>query len=98
MTDKPRAALLDAAALWILIGVALVALAVHFGHGLLLLAAWFPIRWGVARIARAVAPPAPAEAGFGYEPDEPTSAHWHCCGAPRGGPHAGPCNPGGPIR
>jgi hypothetical protein len=73
MTDEARRKLLDAAALWILIGVALVALAVREAHALPLLLAWFPIRWGLVRAVAAARPAPPTaplprrERPFGYD-------------------------------
>jgi hypothetical protein len=76
MTDEHRRKLLDAAALWILIGVALVALGVREGHAVPLLLAWFPIRWGLVRAVAAAGPRAPAplprrEPPFGYHEGGP---------------------------
>jgi hypothetical protein len=76
VTDEARRKLLDVAALWILIGVALVALGVRERHLVLILLAWLPIRWGLVRAVAAARPapaPPPVDKPFGYESGGPTS-------------------------
>jgi hypothetical protein len=84
MTDDDRRRLLDAAAFLILGGVVLAFAVMRAQAYPLIVFAWFPIRWGVARIVAAARPPAPAprplpRKPFGYEPP------------------AGPYKPGGPV-
>lgn len=76
MTDKRRGELLDVAAFWILVGIAMVAAGLRERHLVLVLLAWLPIRWGLVRVAAAAKSDAPAplprrEPPFGYEPDGP---------------------------
>lgn len=75
MTPKRREALTDSATWWIVIGVMLVAYAVEQGMPLLAVFAYLPIRWGLARIVAACAPPteAPQAEDFGYEQGGPPS-------------------------
>jgi hypothetical protein len=75
MTEQDRRSLLDRAALLLLLGALLVGIAVKRVELGWLLLAFFPIRWGVARVAAACAPrpspPPPAGKPFGYEQGGP---------------------------
>lgn len=75
MSEDKRRRLADEAAFCILLGVVLAVAAMRAQAYVLIIFAWFPIRWGVARAVAAARLPAdkpPAGgADFGYEPDGP---------------------------